>query len=187
MKPVLIALYSPVMQSGKTEVADALVARKGYVRVKFADPLKRVLASLLREWGFPEEFIWRCLEGDLKETPIPGIGKSGRYLMQTLGTDWGRGLINPMLWIIPTYKTLRAHALEGRNVVVDDLRLPNELEMIKKVGGYPLRIIRPDAKPYSGHSSEGALDNIPMPELINSGTLAQLHQAALQLPEILAQ
>jgi hypothetical protein len=35
----------------------------------------------------------------LKETPLPVIGKSPREIMQTLGTEWGRRLVNPDLWV----------------------------------------------------------------------------------------
>lgn len=185
MKPMLIALYAPTMQSGKTEVADVLVNHRGFVKVKFADGLKRVCSVLLDEAGLPPEIIYRCLDGDLKEWIIPGLDVTGRYLMQTCGTDWGRDKIHKQLWVRSTYKKLQAHAAQGRNVVIDDLRHENELSMVQQAGGFPVRVIRANATPYSGHSSEGMLDNVPMHELHNNGTLEQLHQAAYQLPELL--
>lgn len=186
MKPMLIALYSPVMQSGKTEVANTLVASRGFQCIKFADGLKRVAAELLREVGVEESLIWRYLEGDLKAAIIPELGITGRQLMQRTGTDYGRNLINPMVWVRSTYRKLKGLSERGFNVVIDDLRHENELDMVLKVGGFPMRIHRPDAEPYAGHSSEGALDSHPMPTLVNQGTLDQLHQAALQVPEFLA-
>jgi hypothetical protein len=40
------------------------------------------------------------LYGDEKETPLPEFGgKTPRQMMQTLGTEWGRNLIDAEIWI----------------------------------------------------------------------------------------
>jgi hypothetical protein len=60
-----------------------------YARAAFADPLKDMLVtglSVTRE---------RDLDGPHKHDPTNYGGKSPRELMQTLGTEWGRELIDP--------------------------------------------------------------------------------------------
>jgi hypothetical protein len=186
--PTLIALNSPVEQSGKTEVAKVLVAERGFVLVKFAAGLKQVCAVILREVGLPEKLIDRILDGDLKLWPIPELGgMCGRELMQVTGSDYGRDLIHRQLWVRSTYRRLQALASAGRDVVIDDLRHANELAMVRAVGGCPLRIVRPGAQAYNQHPSENRLDSESLLTLVNHGSLEDLRAMALVLPEHLSQ
>lgn len=174
-EPDLIALYSPVMGSGKSEVAKVLVEEYGFTLVKFAGCLKEMTRVFLGYIGFdPEEMI----EGSLKEEPIPGWGDlTPRYLMQTLGTEWGREVINKDLWIKVAHAQITSLRSRGHPVVIDDMRFPNELALIKQLGGQTVRIIRPGAD-YTGmtkHSSEMALSSEVLDFVIyNDGTLDQL-------------
>jgi hypothetical protein len=63
-----------------------LVNHRGFARVRFAGPLKAMMAAL----GCTNAEI----DGDRKEVPCDLLGgKSPRWAMQTLGTEWGRKLI----------------------------------------------------------------------------------------------
>mgnify|MGYP005989299519 FL=1 len=118
--------------SGKTTVGDMLVSA-GWHRVKFAGPLK----AMCRAMGMTEDMI----EGDLKEAPIDWLGgKTPRYVMQTLGTEWGRDLIDPDLWVRLARREIISHLERGRNVVVDDLRFDNEHKVILDLDGAVLRL-----------------------------------------------
>lgn len=183
MAAPLIALYSPVMQSGKSEVAKALVAHRGYHLVKFADPMKEILAGLYRKEGASEGLTYRMLEGDLKEKAIPQVGRSARHMLQTLG-DWGRGL-HPDFWVNQAMRKVEDLNASGFPVVIDDLRYPNEYEAVILRGGYPVQVVRPGTKPYTAHRSEGLLDSYPMTVLENIGTLDELRACACRLPELL--
>lgn len=128
----LIAFTGPA-GSGKSTAALHLVAVHGFTRVHFAEPLKRMLAAL---GVTPAE-----LDGDRKETPCSLLcGRTPRWAMQSLGTEWGRELIGPDLWT----RAWRA-ALPPGDIVVDDCRFPNEVDAIWAEDGTIVRVERPGA------------------------------------------
>jgi len=128
--------------SGKSTVAAHLAAR-GYRRIRFADPLK----DMMRALGLTE----RHIEGDLKEQPCPLLaGKTPRYAMQTIGTEWGRGIIHPDLWV----GAWEARAANDNLVVAEDVRFPNEEAAIRRLGGWVIGVERPGREVGSGHPSE---------------------------------
>lgn len=149
----LIALYSPCPQCGKTTLANLI---PGVVRYSFADPLRAMIAALLDNIGYDMDRIWRCFHGDLKEVPIPEFGgRTPRFLLQTIGTEWGRWLITPEIWT-----NVMAARLRHRPgpVVIDDMRFPNEYEMLRARGATLVRIDRPGYTRTGNHASDGALD-----------------------------
>jgi hypothetical protein len=193
--PKLIGLCAPAMGSGKTEVANRMSWRytlKGpkpadhsgltFHPVKFAAPLKAMADVLLGMAGVPFLTRERMLEGDLKETPIDSLGNvTPRRLLQTLGTEWGRKEMGKDFWVNPTMFQVDALLERGNSVVIDDLRFANEADAITSRGGILIRVVRPDAKPYAAHASEGELDGWAMPEIHNTGTLEDLYKQADKL------
>lgn len=144
----LIGLAASRAGSGKTTVAQALCHQAGFVRRPLAEPLKRIGLAVLKEAGLPELDARRFLYHD-RGTIIPGIGVNGRHLLQTLGTEWGRQCISPRLWLNlwrHNVEIIKGHALrQGRDlrIVVDDIRFPNEADMIRRLGGFMWMIERP--------------------------------------------
>jgi hypothetical protein len=60
-------------------------------------------------------------------------------------------------------------------VVVDDVRFPNEAQLIKSMGGQLWRIERPGLTDATGHSSEGGLADWEFDRVIvNDGTVEDL-------------
>ena len=98
-------------------------------------------------------------------------GKSPRFVMQTLGTNWGRNLIGPELWV----NAWLANMPSG-NVVVDDCRFTNEYDAIKVLGGKVVEIVRDvNEITESDHESEFGLDGKPKDMLIvNDGDIKSL-------------
>lgn len=177
--PQLIALYSPQPRSGKSEVARRLIEEHGYTPLKFAEPLKYMLWALLSQCtpsGMGRIDDW--LEGGLKDETHPVLGHSPRYLMQTLGTEWGRDTVGAEMWT-SIWKRKAQTALEaGCKVVCDDLRFNNELDCITELGGEAWTIIRPDVAVSYDHRSEGALAGANLPIILNGDSLEALwHQA----------
>jgi hypothetical protein len=132
--------------AGKTTAALHLVRHHGFERVRFAGPLK----AMMRALGCTEEEV----DGALKEMPCALLGgRTPRQAMQWLGTEWGRDMIAPDLWT-------RAweHAVAGKpRVVADDVRFPNEVAAIRRLGGRVIRIVAAGDEVSSGaagHISE---------------------------------
>lgn len=161
-KPHLIALVG-LAGSGKSTVAKHLTANHGYRVEKFAAPLK----DMLRAFGLTDAHI----EGDLKEVPCDLLGgRTPRYAMQTLGTEWGRDLIHPSLWP----NAWMARARSGL-VVTDDCRFENEAEAVRRLGGMIVRVVRPSLGNVADHASESGQSRITADRrIVNGGTPADL-------------
>jgi hypothetical protein len=189
VEPRVFGLYSPVMGSGKSEVAKVLMRDYGAKLVKFAAPLKDMTRVLLRHMGVHPSLIERHVEGDLKEAPIEDFmafrdrGKmlpseqkplTARYLMQTLGTEW-RDLVNRELWTKIAYDNVASELAKGHHVVIDDMRFFHEWQMVQAMNGVTIRIFRPLVLKAMDHASEGALDNTKFDwNILNEGTLDDL-------------
>jgi hypothetical protein len=120
----------------------ALLARRN-CGAFIADPLRAMLAVLLKANGMKADEITRYLEGELKEQVIPCLGVTSRYAQISLGTEWGRVLINPDLWANTWGKGME----EGESVMNDSVRFPNEEDVIRSLGGFTILIVRPGTKP----------------------------------------
>lgn len=164
--PEVVAFIGPA-GCGKSTCA-AFMAENGYTLLKFAHPIKQMLRAL--------DLEDRHLEGEEKETPSDLLGGiSPRRAMQTLGTEWGRKLIHPDIWV----RAWMRHAVwllqNGRRIVVDDLRYPNELDAILRLGGSTVRIVRKDqATQCERHDSETQFI-LSQRVIINDGTIHELH------------
>ena len=170
-------------QHGKDTVTRELVL-KGYELLRFADPLKNMLRAFYETMEVPSADIERRIEGDLKEVPCIYLnGKTPRHAMQTLGTEWGRGLIHEDLWV-----DSRMRRAAGRSkVVISDVRFPNECATVKRLDG---KIVRVDASKrvafneFSNHLSETQIDALPADvEIDNNGTRFELSCAVQMLTD----
>lgn len=127
-----------------------------------------------------------------------------RTLLQLLGTDCGRQIIHPNIWVnalMSEYKTInncQQHSdgffytdEHGENEVIPiypnwiitDVRFPNEAEAIKKRGGIIIRVNRKskfelavqETVEGKEHASETSLDNYNFDAIIdNNGTIEEL-------------
>lgn len=111
-------------RSGKDTIARYLIRRYGFTKISLAQPIKEGLAAMLNSIPSIEEY----LEDASKEAIIPPLGVSFRRLAQTLGSEWGRELIRPDIWIILadlSMKKLRISNPQAR-FVITDVRFKNE-------------------------------------------------------------
>lgn len=79
-----------------------------------------------------------------------------RYLLQIIGTEAGRDLIHPDIWVNSLFAE---YISEKLNWVVTDVRFPNEVERIKQEKGVVVKLERPENKVNHTHYSEIALDD----------------------------
>lgn len=150
--------------AGKDTVANALAKHHCGRRTSFAFVLKSMLCTML---GVPYEMLEGVTKEsrEWRETPLPDIGKSPRELMLTLGTEWGRGLVNPDLWVFLVdrqwHAHLRANGFEAQPFIFSDVRFDNEAMWIRSQGGIVLEVVRLDDHVQSdaaaAHSSEAGV------------------------------
>ena len=148
MTPGTLIAFTGRAGAGKSTAAYYLSEGRGFTRMRIAGPLK----AMLRAIGLAA----REIDGDLTERPCARLnGRTPRYAMQTLGTEWGRALMHPDLWIDLFVSDVRERLSLGENVVVDDLRFPNEEAIIRKLGGVIVHVYEQSGSPAVGaHESE---------------------------------
>lgn len=131
--------------TGKDTVGQYLTEKYGYTPIAFADPLKDSLAVIF-SWDremlsgrTPESRIWREQVDPwwAEKLGIPHF--SPRFAMQNFGTDIMRKHFNDDIWIINTEKRILDVA---GPVVLTDGRFPNEIKMVRRLGGAVHRVRR---------------------------------------------
>lgn len=147
--------------AGKNTVADMI---PGAAVFGFADPLYEGLAAML---GVPEDML-RSRRS--KESPLKWLGKSPRELMQTLGTEWGRGMVAQDIWLRIAEQRIETY---GGTIVFSDVRFDNEAEWIRNQGGEVWLVDRGQEARHT-HSSEAGISPHLIDRVIdNRGTLEQ--------------
>ena len=185
--------------SGKGTVAKELVETYGFRQDSFAATLKDITAVM---------FNWdrAMLEGDTVESRkareqvdewwsqklnIPNF--TPRLALQLLGTDVFRNHFHQDIWILSVMSRYK----DGENVVISDARFPNEVQVIRDLGGRIIRVDRGEEPDWwvlaqnaakgdawakinldeqGIHSSEWAWANERPDELLlNNGTLQELY------------
>lgn len=166
---MIVGIAGP-KRSGKDTLAWMLSSARGVEVHSFAAPIRKFVAEIAG------------LGGDLdalelhKETPIPWLdGITPRQMMQTLGTEWGRRMVHPELWL----RSLAAR-LPEQGAIVCDVRFDNEAEAIRKLGGKVIRLSRPGAGQGDEHASERPIsDHLVDFEIANDGSAVQLLARAI--------
>lgn len=142
----------------------------GYRNVKFGDKLKDIVSLLigcsrqnLEDREFKERELgeeWWCYKGkDNTLIPYkPGdnmddenlIKPTPRLLLQLLGTECGRKILHPNIWVNSAFSTPGQFLWnkesnmpeDTHKLIFTDVRFPNEFKAIKERGGINIRIER---------------------------------------------
>ncbi len=214
--------------SGKDLVADWFCEKKNFVKVPFADPIKRFASRCFgidwdRLWGPSEkrnevfevdESWWRDAAEKMKNAAteitqevlevgvrVEGFLRmydwlknlrteypdkiSARFVLQTLGTEWGRS-VDELMWAKYAHKVARRirdeklcytqatglateteMANNYKGVIIPDHRFNNEIKVTQNYGGYVIRLRRlaleqkDETVGISGHRSEAEQKTIP--------------------------
>ncbi len=138
--------------SGKDTAADYLVNYHGFRRDSFANSLKDAAASVFgwdrvllegrttesRKWRDQVDQWWADRLGIPTLTP--------RWVLQYWGTDVLRNHFHDDIWIASLENRMRK---TKDNIVISDVRFPNEISAIHNAGGMVVRIKRgPDPEWY---------------------------------------
>lgn len=131
--------------SGKDTVADYLVNVHGFRRISFAGTLKDAIACIFgwdrellegrtkqsREWREQVDTWWA------NKLNMPNL--TPRWVLQYWGTDVCRKNFHDSIWISSVEHKL---ANIEDNIVISDVRFPNEIKSIKDSGGLVIRTKR---------------------------------------------
>ena len=165
-------------QAGKDSVGNILVEQHGYQRYAFADALKNVLQDVdpvveccVSRNGYPDPVylgheLGRGWEHAKRHPEVRG-------LLQRLGVAC-RQHLGPDVWVDAVMRHIDDHT-RRTDIVICDVRFPNEFEAVKARGGQIWRVERPGIQAVNGHISEHALDDWQSDWVIhNDGTLTDL-------------
>lgn len=189
VSPVLVVGVSGYARSGKDTVAAGLAGRAGFVRVGFADALKRAALAIDPYIStVPANSGPLATAGVMGTLPVSRLSEvvhtmgweaaktlpDVRRLLQRIGDEAGRRIHGEHVWVEAAF---RCH---NPRLVISDVRYPNETEAIKAAGGLLIRVERPGVGPANGHTSETALDGWHFDTvLINNSTVEDLQGRAV--------
>jgi hypothetical protein len=160
-------------RAGKDTAAEVLNKGYGFNHVSFAQKMKECLGVI---FGWSLEYIEHH-----KEEVDPYWGISPREALRTLGTEYGqyilcekfprfKELTGRLLWVNSLLKEINPR----EDFVISDVRFHHEVNAIRQLKGYILKIDRPDYPRDLGHPSEQDIMTIEADFcIVNDGTLVE--------------
>lgn len=174
MAALLIGLTG-LARAGKDTTANIIQKHTNAALYAFAQPIKEA-CKVLFDWQDQH------VHGELKEVVDPHFGVSPRKAMQTLGTEWGRGLINSELWLLRAQKQVDSN----ERLIITDVRFNNEAEFIRNNGGIVIEIRRDNTQQVRVHCSEYGISPSLVDHVIdNNGSIEQLRSRVSGLLELI--
>lgn len=157
--PSLVGICGDV-GSGKSTVADYLLARHGYVVGSLADKLKLVAMDV---FGLERRHVLGSQADKAEELDhvrdAAGTPRTGRRILELLGTE-GFRTVDPDVWVKYLCRNVvDPHLRSGERVVIPDLRFPNEFRAVRERGGIVWRTLcvgGPNSGVRTGHVSDEA-------------------------------
>jgi adenylate kinase family enzyme len=174
--------------SGKDTVAKILVEEYGYIKLSFADSLKNAISTIfnwdrqLLEGDTEESRSWRETVDEWwsKRLEIPLL--TPRWILQNIGTEVLRNHFHSDIWLASLENKLQT--MNSGKFVISDCRFPNEMEMIKRLGGTLIRVNRDIQNIIYNHESETAWTICSFDYVLeNNGTIVDLKNAVTKIFE----
>ena len=152
-----------LMRSGKDTSADYIINKVGGRVVKFADPIYEIQSAVYKIMGMPEVV-------------------KNRFLLQWVGTEFGRQTIDPNVWVNITVN--RINQIDAsENIFVTDCRFANEERALRDLG-FEFLMVRSDQSvlqdrgaSLTTHESERFASEYEGSDytILNNGTLEDLY------------
>jgi len=157
---------------GKDTVANYIKESREIVHLSYAEPLKEACRIL---FSFNDDQLY----GDKKEVEDEFWNITPRQVYKFIGTDLCRKQmkqiiphVNEDFWVECMRRRLETI---NKDIVISDVRFPNEAKLIKEKGGIIIKVSRPLIEDNDEHESESLVDYIEYDYAINnSGTLIEL-------------
>jgi hypothetical protein len=175
--------------SGKDTVADLLVRNHGWAKLYMSQALEQALLALNPiiyhtpaqngRGGFVEPAHYTRYQELHAEVGYDESKKNFevRALLQRLGTEVGRNIIGPNVWVDIVFGEAQRLLDSGINVAVCGIRFVNELLAVQAIGGTSVWVDR-GLKPVNEHVSDNTLKADDFDTMLwNRGTLADLEAA----------
>jgi hypothetical protein len=140
----MIIGFVGLIGSGKDTAADYLVNFHGFRRDSFAGTLKDAVSVVfgwdrtLLEGRTKESREWREKQDNWWTNRL-GIVITPRWVLQNWGTDVCRKAFHDDIWIASLENKLRTST---DDIVISDVRFPNEITAIHRAGGIVVRVQR---------------------------------------------
>ncbi len=167
MTPKIVGMVGKA-QSGKDTFAQVLVGEGGFVRMAFADELKKDVATFL---GITVEEL-EARKDEFRST----LQAYGLRMRRFHGIAYWLGRLGPKLDDVME---------AGDDIVITDVRYQNEADWIRALGGILIRRVRSDGVGLEGtqaeHSSETELDGIKVNTTCACETIADIQEHARRL------
>ena len=133
--------------SGKNLVGKYFVSKAGYTQDSFAASLKDA-CSVVFNWDrdmlegrTDESRAWREVKDEWWAEKLGIENFSPRLALQLVGTNALREHFNPDLWLL-TFERRYEDAKGEQDVIVTDARFPNEINLIRSLGGKIINVKR---------------------------------------------
>lgn len=155
----MIIAFAGRKQSGKTsacEFVSNVMSGNGTSKIciyNFADPLKDLCINILG-LEYRQCYGTDADKNELVDCYWNGKQLSARDVMQIVGTDMFRTMQNNV-WSAATIRRIKQNNADLS--LIADCRFPNEVEAVKKAGGWVIKLSRNLYN--SSHQSEKALDD----------------------------
>lgn len=167
---------------GKDTIGDYLVSL-GYVKLSFATPLKESCRAI---FNFSNEQLY----GDEKENIDPRWGVSPRMVLQYVGTDMYRKMMQNIMKDIGEDFWIKCMDVQindilknkpNAKIVICDCRFPNEIDYVSKKKGLTIRVTRnfsnKENKEIDVHESEKLIDTLKVDhDVTNNSCLEDLYK-----------
>lgn len=103
------------------------------------------------KFKIPKDTYFKLKLEGVNEVQMTRVDITPRQILQIVGTDMGRNMIHPDIWVDYLFSTYERHL---NHLIISDVRFENEASRIIKEKGIIIEVINPDQLDLDKHESE---------------------------------